>query len=121
MPERLPSGLRRRSRKAVLPKGDVGSNPTLSASFKVITLISPNSCNYGESQNTLSRALRLENNTSPDFSLINLPSSIHFCLKEELSENFREKSYDQVYIASNETMTKECRKKLKKLREPRKR
>ncbi len=29
--ERLPSGLRRRSRKAVLPKGDVGSNPTLSA------------------------------------------------------------------------------------------
>jgi hypothetical protein len=27
----LPSGLRRRSRKAVLPKGDVGSNPTLSA------------------------------------------------------------------------------------------
>ena len=31
VPERLPRGLRRRSRKAVLPKGDVGSNPTLSA------------------------------------------------------------------------------------------
>ena len=28
-------GLRRRSRKAVLPKGDVGSNPTLSATNHV--------------------------------------------------------------------------------------
>ncbi len=39
--ERLPRGLRRRSRKAVLPKGDVGSNPTLSAMNHVGLMISP--------------------------------------------------------------------------------
>ncbi len=37
--ERLPRGLRRRSRKAVLPKGDVGSNPTLSAMHYVECMV----------------------------------------------------------------------------------
>src|SRR4030042_1398704 len=39
--ERLPRGLRRRSRKAVLPKGDVGSNPTLSAMHHVGCMACP--------------------------------------------------------------------------------